>query len=292
MIAWFTTRGANVAIIQCYGINGLRNTLRPHPITSHCHLSSSMILWSRTQEKYFIKEMGGMWRHEYCDQRGNKMCLFLPKKCPVSYGNHLHSTLYLVVFCPSKCYLSLPLEFLALLGFLPAYIWWLREHTEIQVDISWSGSHAKFVCFLMQVTRPQGLFFFLPLTELCLGSQSFPICGNLGSVFSPPDALSVGAFFQSVSRCGCILVYFQHIVSFPELLHNCLPCHLPSPPLPHTDEFQKPVAIAPNLVALLPPAVCAPALKVKGMIGLQEKPLPNELPADSQMLWRSGPTIV
>lgn len=160
MIAWFTTSGVNVAIIQCYCINGLRNTLRPHPITSHCHLSSSMILWSRTQEKDFIKEMGGMWRHDHCDQRGNKMCLFLPKKCPVSCGNHLHSTLYLVVSCPSKSYLSLPLEFLALLGFLPAYIWWPREHNEIQVDISWSGSHAKFVCFLMHVTGPQVFFFF------------------------------------------------------------------------------------------------------------------------------------
>lgn len=129
--------------------------------------------------------MGGMWRHEYCDQRANKMCAYFCLR-NVSYGNHLHSTLYLVVFCPSKCHLSLPLEFLALLPFLPAYIWWPKEHSEIQVDISWSGSHAKFVCFLMHVIRPQGLCFFFFFNRTLSRLPVFPDLWQSGFCFLFP----------------------------------------------------------------------------------------------------------
>lgn len=116
-----------------------------------------------------------------------------------------------VPFCtlPKQCYLSVPLEFLALLGFFPAHILWPRKHAEIQIELSWS---AKFVCILVHVIRPEGLFFFFNrtffLVELSLGSRSFQICGNLGPVFSSPDALSVVAFFQSVSRCCCLFILF------------------------------------------------------------------------------------
>lgn len=63
------------------------------------------------------------------------------------------------------------------------------------------------ICLLPDACH-QAMESFFSLTELCLGSQSFQICDNLGSVFSPPNTLSVVAFFQSISRCGCIFVLF------------------------------------------------------------------------------------
>lgn len=52
------TRGADVAIIWCYVINILRNTLMSHhkPVSSK-QLGDIVIQDSR---KYFIEEMGGM----------------------------------------------------------------------------------------------------------------------------------------------------------------------------------------------------------------------------------------
>ena len=134
-------------------------------------------------------------------QRGNEVCLFLPNRWPVSSRDSLHSALHLL--CPATVVPSFLITGIyCSSGCLPVQI--SQQKACGDTEISGSGSQANFVRFLVIVT---GTFFFL--IELSLVSRSFQIRGNLGLVFSSPDALLVVAFFQSISRCCCIFFLFS-----------------------------------------------------------------------------------
>lgn len=83
----------------------------------------------------------------------------------------------------------------------------------------------KLLCFLVQVTRPQGLLLLLLLfvVELSLG-PNLPISGKLGPIFFFPDALPVVVFFQSISRC-CYLIVFFPTHFYPFLNFCTVPFH-------------------------------------------------------------------
>lgn len=138
-----------------------------------------------------------------------------------------------VPFCtlPKQCYLSLPLEFLALLGVLPAHILWLRKHAEIQIELSWSGSKAKFVCFLVHVIRPQGLFFFFfnrTFSRLLI----FPDLWQSGSCFPFPRCSCSGCLF-SISFQMSLLIRFISSAFYPFLNFCIIAFHATIPSLLH-----------------------------------------------------------
>lgn len=113
--------------------------------------------------------------------------------------------------------------------------------------------------------------------ELSLGSWSFQLSGNLGPVFSSPDALSIVAFFQSVSRCCFVFILFPaHFILY------WTSAQFPSMPPPHSSSTPSrwilEICCNYSKFSLLfhAPAESAPALKVRKMIGPQEEPLQKE----------------
>lgn len=106
----------------------------------------------------------------------------------------------------------------------------------------------------------RGFCFVLFLIELSLCSYlSWSVA--IWVLFSLPQMyFHLLPFFNQFPDVIAYSFYFQHILSFHELLHNSLPWHLPALPPLHSDEFQKPAAITPNLVGFFMPQPSVPQL--------------------------------
>lgn len=205
-IAWFMTSNANVAIIQCYVINTLRNRLMPH----HKPVSSEQLDDIVTQDstKYFIKETGGMWDVNAVIKEAMKFaycCLIHDLSVTKTISTQLCMFLCFATAVPS----FLPTGIPGSSGF-PFCTYFIAQKACLNTDRDLLVRKSTQVCLLPnachQAIRVFGFVLFLK--ELSLGSWSFQICGNLGPVFSSPDALSVVAFFQSISRCRCLFILF------------------------------------------------------------------------------------
>lgn len=149
----------------------------------------------------------------------------------------------------------------------------------------------KLLCFLVRVPRPQGLLLLLLLfvVELSL-RPNLPIHGKLGPIFFFPDALPVVVFFQSISRCCYLIVFFPaHFILFWT--------SVPFPFMPPSRSSPTPARQAPKS--------CGSATKLSWFrcqlsvpqLGRGKQWLSaggrfqNEVPADSQMLLKSGRTL-
>lgn len=149
----------------------------------------------------------------------------------------------------------------------------------------------KWLCFLVQVTRPHGLLLLL----LLLVSGTFPATQSshlwqAGSYFLFPRCIS-SCFIFSINVQMLLLnrfFFFQHILFFPELLHSSLSCHLLCPSPSQPGRLLRAVAVPLNLVGFSMCQLSMPQLwRGKRWLSAGGH-FQNEVPADSQMLPKSG----
>lgn len=143
--------------------------------------------------------------------------------CQLQKPSPLNSAPFCIL--TQQFHLSLPLEFLALLGLLPTHISWLREHAKIQIEISWFRKPSQVHLLLDACHQATGSFKEIFLIQLSLGSWSFRTMAIWGLFPIPHMHFQLWPFSNKFPDVVAYSFYFQHILSFPELPHNLLPCH-------------------------------------------------------------------